>query len=66
EPCYKFDAVMASEDAARSMARSGYAGFYLAVDTAGSIAAGEPFTVIGGERALPLMTLFKSGRRRSF
>jgi MOSC domain-containing protein YiiM len=65
EPCYKFDAVMGSDDAARSMARSAYSGFYLAVDTPGSIAAGEQFTVIGGERELPLMALFKSGRRRS-
>jgi MOSC domain-containing protein YiiM len=65
EPCYKFNAVMASDDAARSMARSAYSGFYLAVERAGSISAGEQFTVIGGERSLPLMTLFRSGRRRS-
>jgi MOSC domain-containing protein YiiM len=65
EPCYKFNAVMGSEEAARSMARSGFPGFYLAVDDPGSIAAGEPFTCRPGDRAMPVMALFKSGRRRA-
>ncbi len=65
EPCFKFNAVMGSRDAARSMARSGYSGFYVAVDTAGAIAAGESFAVRPGPRAMPLMQLFRAGRRGS-
>lgn len=64
EPCFKFNAVMGSRDAARSMARSGYSGFYLAVEMAGTIAAGESFSVEPGSRTTPLMELFRAGRRR--
>ena len=65
EPCFKFNAVMQSDDAARSMARSAYSGFYLAVDAPGSLAAGERCVLRPGAREMPLMTLFKSGRRRA-
>lgn len=65
EPCFKFNAVMGSRDAARSMARSGYSGFYFAVEMAGTIAAGESFSVEPGSRTTPLMELFRAGRRSS-
>jgi MOSC domain-containing protein YiiM len=65
EPCFKFNAVMGSRDAARSMARSGYSGFYLAVEAAGTIAAGESFFVRPGSQDVPLMALFRAGRRGS-
>jgi MOSC domain-containing protein YiiM len=65
EPCYKFNAVMGDADAARNMAQSGFSGFYLAVDTPGTVMAGQSFVVRPGSRHAPLMTLFKSGRRRS-
>jgi MOSC domain-containing protein YiiM len=65
EPCFKFNAIMQSDDAARSMARSAYSGFYLAVDARGSLAAGERCVLKPGAREMPLMSLFKSGRRRT-
>jgi MOSC domain-containing protein YiiM len=65
EPCFKFNAVMGSRDAARSMARSGFCGFYVSVDAGGTLAAGEAFVLRPGPRAMPLMRLFRAGRRGS-
>jgi MOSC domain-containing protein YiiM len=65
EPCFKFNAVMGSREAARSMARSGLCGFYLSVDAGGTLAAGEAFSLRPGTRAMPLMQLFRAGRRGS-
>ena len=47
-PCYKFTAVMGRVQAARSMMRSGFSGFYLAVDRPGTLAAGQSFTADAG------------------
>ena len=63
-PCYKLNAAMDDSTAVRTMARSGYCGFYLAVDVPGSLAAGEAFEVVAGPRETPLMTLFKSIRAK--
>ena len=63
-PCFKLNAVLQSEDAARSMSRSGYCGYYLAVDVPGTVAAGEAFTVRAGARHTPLLSLFKFARPR--
>jgi MOSC domain-containing protein YiiM len=65
EPCYKFNAAMGDRDAARKMAQSGFSGFYLAVDSPGTIMAGQAFEIRPGPRQTPLMALFKSGRRKS-
>ena len=65
EPCFKFNAVMGSRDAARSMARSGYCGFYVSVAAEGTLAAGESFVVTPGPRTMPLLQLFRAGRRGS-
>jgi MOSC domain-containing protein YiiM len=62
EPCFKFNAVMDGPNAARAMIRSGYSGFYLAVDTPGTLAAGQEFSVMPGPRQTPLTALLKGNR----
>lgn len=59
KPCFKFNAVMGDPLAARKMQQTGYCGFYLAVDAAGSIEAGQRFELVPGPRETPLMTLFR-------
>ena len=51
EPCGKFNAVMGYVHAAKDMVQSGRCGFYLAVDRAGSMCAGESFEIVPGPRA---------------
>jgi len=63
-PCYKLNAAMDDSTAVRTMARSGYCGFYLAVDVPGSLTAGQAFEVNAGPRETLLMTLFKSIRAK--
>jgi MOSC domain-containing protein YiiM len=63
-PCYKLNAAMDDPTAVRTLARSGYSGFYLAVELPGSITAGQVFEVVAGPRGSPLMTLFRSVRSR--
>jgi MOSC domain-containing protein YiiM len=63
-PCYKLNAAMDDPTAVRTMAQSGYSGFYLAVDVPGSLTAGQDFEVVAGPRETPLMTLFKSIRAK--
>ena len=55
---------MGDATAVRTLARSGYSGFYLAVDVPGSVTAGQAFEVIAGPREMPLTTLIKSVRSR--
>jgi MOSC domain-containing protein YiiM len=63
-PCYKLDAAMGDPTAVRTMAQSGYCGFYLANDVPGSLTAGQAFEVVAGPRETPLMTLFRSIRAK--
>jgi MOSC domain-containing protein YiiM len=65
EPCYKFNAVMGDPKAAKKMAHSGFCGFYLAVESPGSIMAGQSFVVVPSQRQLPMMALFKAARAKS-
>ena len=58
-PCFKFNAVMDDPAAHRRMRETGFSGFYLAVDRPGTLAAGEEFEVIPGQRRVPLMSLFR-------
>ena len=51
EPCSKFNAVMAYAQAAKDMVQSSRSGFYLAVDVAGLLHAGELFELLPGPRA---------------
>jgi len=50
EPCFKFNASMGFNTASKRMAQTGLCGFYLAVDQAGTLQAGEAFTVVPGPR----------------
>ncbi len=63
-PCFKFAAVMGFNQAVKMMAQSGYCGFYLAVRVPGTIAAGESYELIPGQREVSIAELFKSDMRR--
>jgi len=60
EPCYKFNAAMGFNTAAKVMAQQSCCGFYLAVDQAGLISAGEPFELLPGPRRLGIPEMFKA------
>jgi MOSC domain-containing protein YiiM len=65
-PCFKFNAHMGFNQAAKLMAQSGYCGFYLAVKREGTIAAGEAFELIPGPREVGVVELFKAKMRKKF
>ena len=52
EPCFKFNAVMGFAQAGRTMAQTGYCGYYLAVEQPGTLAAGQTGWLQPGQRAL--------------
>lgn len=54
EPCGKFNTVMGYSQAARDMVQSNRCGFYLAVSTPGSLAAGQSFECVPGRRSLSI------------
>ena len=60
EPCFKFNAAMGFNQAAKDMARSGHCGFYLAVDAPGSVQAGEQFLLIPGARQTRISERFRT------
>ncbi len=62
EPCYKFNAVAGYAQASRDMLRHNACGFYLAVQQAGTLAAGQPFTLTPGPRALSVVEAFQARR----
>ncbi|KQY90260.1 MULTISPECIES: MOSC domain-containing protein [Roseateles] len=59
-PCFKFNAHMGFNQAAKLMAQSGYCGFYLAVKREGSIAAGQDFELVPGPREVGVVELFRA------
>ena len=59
-PCFKFNAHMGFNQAAKLMAQSGWCGFYLAVKREGTIAAGESFELVPGPREVGIVELFKA------
>jgi MOSC domain-containing protein YiiM len=59
-PCFKFNAVMGFEQAGKLMFANGWCGFYLAVRTPGTIAAGQSFDVIAGPREVGIVELFRA------
>jgi MOSC domain-containing protein YiiM len=59
-PCYKLNAAMDDPTAVRTLAQSGFSGFYLAVDQPGSVTAGQIFEVVVGPRETLVMELFKA------
>ena len=58
EPCYKFNAAMGFGSASKLMAQSGLCGFYLAVQSPGTLRAGDAFEVIAGRRGVSIPALF--------
>ncbi len=64
EPCYKFAHKMGFAQALKMIAQSGYCGFYLAVRTPGTLAAGESYELIAGPRQVSIAELFKTRMRR--
>jgi MOSC domain-containing protein YiiM len=59
-PCFKFNAVMGFNQAAKLMAANAWCGFYLAVRVPGTVEAGESFELIHGPREVNISALFRS------
>lgn len=60
EPCYKFNAAMGFNTAAKLMAEAGCCGFYLAVDQPGTVQGGEIFELVPGPRRLGIPEMFRA------
>ena len=60
EPCGKFNAVFGFAGASRLMAHTGFCGFYLSVETPGTIQAGQAFELISGRRGVSILELFNA------
>jgi MOSC domain-containing protein YiiM len=59
-PCFKFNAVMGFNQAAKLMWQSGYCGSYFGVVEPGHIEAGETFELQPGPREVTLRELFRA------
>lgn len=59
-PCFKFNAAMGFAQASTLMSQSGWCGYYLAVREAGTIEAGQAFTVEPGPREVRIDALFRA------
>jgi MOSC domain-containing protein YiiM len=66
-PCFKFNAAMGFEQAAKLMTANAWCGFYLAVRQPGVLEAGESFELVAGPREVGISELFRArvapGRR---
>ncbi len=60
EPCYKFNAAMGFTTAVKTMAQSGFCGFYLSVDEPGTVEAGETFALLPGPRHVSIPQRFQA------
>ena len=63
QPCFKFMHIMGYAQAAKDMVSSGYSGWYLAVQRAGTLQAGEQATVEHGPRQTPVASLLRRHRQ---
>ena len=59
-PCFKFNAAMGFNQAAKLMAANGWCGFYLAVRVPGNLRAGETFRIVPGPREVGIAELFRA------
>lgn len=59
-PCFKLEAKLGFKHAIKMMAQSGFCGFYLAVRTPGTLAAGESYELIPGPREVSIRDLFRA------
>jgi MOSC domain-containing protein YiiM len=64
-PCFKFNAAMGFNHAAKMMVQSGYCGFYLAVKQAGRLAAGQRAELVPGPREVGIPELFRAKASRT-
>jgi MOSC domain-containing protein YiiM len=64
-PCFKFNAAMGFRHAAKLMVESAWCGSYLAVRSAGTIAAGQTFTLVPGPREVGIVELFRARMSRA-
>ncbi len=62
-PCFKFNAVMGFDEAARLMVREGNCGAYLSVAQPGRVCAGDVARLVPGPRALRLIDAFRARAR---
>lgn len=60
EPCFKFNAAMGFSTAVKVMAQSGFCGFYLSVDKAGSLQPWEAFALHQGPRRISIPERFNA------
>lgn len=63
-PCFKFNAAMGFNQAAKLMTQSAWCGFYLAVVQPGLLEAGQGYELIAGPREVGVVELFKARTRR--
>jgi len=59
-PCFKFNAAMGFDQAAKLMSANAWCGFYLAVRVAGTLRAGESFELVPGAREVGITELFRA------
>jgi MOSC domain-containing protein YiiM len=59
-PCFKFNAAMGYNRAAKAMVQSGYCGAYLAVLATGRVETGDAITLVPGPREVKLLDVFRS------
>lgn len=59
-PCFKFNAVMGFNQAAKLMMQNGWCGFYLSVRRPGSLRAGDTCELMPGPREVSIRELFVS------
>ena len=64
EPCYKFNAAMGFNGAAKAMAQRACCGFYLAIVQPGHLAAGGSFELQAGPRRLGIPEAFNAKMRK--
>ena len=62
EPCHKLSAALGLPHGPSLMAKSGFCGFYLGVQTPGSLCAGDRFDIIAGPRRMSIAQLFADRR----
>ena len=62
-PCFKLEAKLGFKHAIKMMAQSGFCGFYLAVRTPGTLAAGESYELIPGPREVSIRDLDRKSTR---
>ena len=64
EPCGKLNAAMGFARASTLMATSGFCGFYLAVNEAGSLQAGQSFELVAGKRNMSVTQMFAAKKSK--